>query len=57
LWGVCLILIYPCCSPRLATFVAKKKIQIYDFVFLVLNVSWGGDTLVEGVEHVEGSES
>jgi len=52
---VCLILIYPCCSPPLATFVAKKKIQIYDFVFLVLNVSWDGDTLVEGVEHVEGS--
>ena len=24
--------------------------------FLVLNVSWGGDTCVEGVEHVEGSE-
>jgi len=22
--------------------------------FLVVNVSWGGDTLVEGVEHVEG---
>ena len=27
-------LICPYCSPRLATFVAKKKIQIYDFVFL-----------------------
>ena len=23
---------------------------------MVGNVSWGGDTLVEGVEHVEGSE-
>ena len=23
--------------------------------FLVINVSWGGDTWVEGVEHVEGS--
>jgi len=25
--------------------------------FLVVNVSWGWDTCVEGVEHVEGSES
>jgi hypothetical protein len=23
---------------------------------MVGNVSWGGDTLVEGVEHVEGSD-
>ena len=38
----------------LATIVANKLIIINAFVVSIDNVSWGRDTLVEGVEPVEG---